>query len=88
MKKCYRVDGPSEESCWCITETPTQALLIAAENIFDDVDPDYPLEAVLLPDDDLLSITDDDTGETEKKRVREWIDTYGNGTGFLCCTCY
>ena len=88
MKKCFRVDEPGGEACWCITETPEEAITIAQENVFEDVDPDHPLKAILLHDDFILSVTDEDTGETEKKRVREWIDTYGEGTGFLCRTCY
>lgn len=83
--KCFRIDHPFAGSCWCVTESQEEALTIAKENVFEE-EPDFPFEVVLMEDAEPLSVLDEDTGVTETKTIRSWIDSYGEGTGFLCCS--
>lgn len=84
--KCFRVDEPGGEACWCITDSPEKARTIALDNAFEEEDPTHPFEIVLEPDDKMLAIYDQDQGESYQQPIRKWIDEYGEGTGFLCCT--
>jgi hypothetical protein len=87
MSKVYQVTDGGGESVWAVAASEEEARKSYLEYM--DPDPEETLEFRILPDEEPLTIMDDDTGEKVTKTAAEWAaetSDNGEGTGVICAS--
>jgi hypothetical protein len=73
--KCFRVTDHNGDSVWTVTDDPEKARAIARESFWrEEGDPDEAITVV--PDDETMTIYDEETGETTTATIREMVEAY------------